>query len=124
MLIIYGLALGYKSTSTIIPVILLAITIFASFYLEDLYCAALAAVGMLSSLSIGLRIDGYGPITDNARGTAGMAELGEDVRHITDTLDAAGNTTAAIGKGFAIGSVAFVSLARFGAYVSTVSSIW
>jgi len=117
--IIYGLALGYKSA--IIPVIMLAATIWASFYLVGLYGVSLAALGMLSSFSIGLTIDGYGPITDNAGGIAEMAELGEDVRNITDTLDAAGNTTAAIGKGFAIGSAALVSLALFGAYVTRVA---
>ena len=117
-LIIYGLALGYKSA--ILPTVCLAITVFASFYLVGLYGVALAALGMLSSLSIGLTIDAYGPITDNAGGIAEMAELGEDVRHITDTLDAAGNTTAAIGKGFAIGSAALVSLALFGAFVAQV----
>lgn len=120
-LIIYGLALGYKSC--IIPIFLLALTVFASFYLCGLYGVSLAALGMLSSLSIGLTIDVYGPITDNAGGIAEMAELGEDIRNITDTLDAAGNTTAAIGKGFAIGSAALVSLALFGAYASQVGSV-
>ncbi len=119
-LIIYGLALGYKSA--IIPVVLLSITVFVSFYLCGLYGVALAALGMLSSLSIGLTIDAYGPITDNAGGIAEMAELGEDVREKTDTLDAAGNTTAAIGKGFAIGSAALVSLSLFGAYMARVAS--
>jgi len=118
-LIIYGLALGYKSA--IIPVFLLAITIFASFYLVGLYGVALAALGMLSSLAIGLTIDAYGPITDNAGGIAEMADMGEDIRGITDTLDAAGNTTAAIGKGFAIGSAALVSLALFGAFMTRVA---
>ncbi|CAK9089176.1 Pyrophosphate-energized vacuolar membrane proton pump (Pyrophosphate-energized inorganic pyrophosphatase) (H(+)-PPase) (Vacuolar H(+)-pyrophosphatase) [Durusdinium trenchii] len=120
-LIIYGLALGYKSA--IIPVFLLGITVFASFYLVGLYGVAMAALGMLSSFSIGLTIDAYGPITDNAGGIAEMSELGEDVRNITDTLDAAGNTTAAIGKGFAIGSAALVSLALFGAYTTRVSNV-
>mmetsp|Transcript_8223 Transcript_8223/g.13297 ORF Transcript_8223/g.13297 Transcript_8223/m.13297 type:complete len:796 (-) Transcript_8223:65-2452(-) len=120
-LIIYGLALGYKSA--IIPVFLLAISVFVSFYVVGLYGVALSALGMLSSLSIGLTIDAYGPITDNAGGIAEMALLGENVRTITDTLDAAGNTTAAIGKGFAIGSAALVSLALFGAYMSRVSNI-
>mmetsp|Transcript_21475 Transcript_21475/g.42193 ORF Transcript_21475/g.42193 Transcript_21475/m.42193 type:complete len:785 (+) Transcript_21475:170-2524(+) len=119
--IIYGLALGYKSA--IIPVFLFALTIFTSFYLCGLYGVSLAALGMLSSFSIGLTIDGYGPITDNAGGLAEMAELGENVRFITDTLDAAGNTTAAIGKGFAIGSAALVSLALFGAYVSRIGAL-
>lgn len=116
--IIYGLALGYKSN--IIPVGALGATIFVSFRLCGMYGVALAALGMLSSLSIGLTIDAYGPITDNAGGIAEMAELGSQVRDVTDTLDAAGNTTAAIGKGFAIGSAALVSLALFGAYVSRI----
>eukprot|EP00924_Labyrinthula_sp_SR-Ha-C_P016497 snap_masked-scaffold_6-processed-gene-5.23-mRNA-1 protein AED:0.00 eAED:0.00 QI:0/-1/0/1/-1/1/1/0/799 len=120
-LVIYGLALGYKSV--IIPVFLLALTIFTSFYLVDLYGVSLAALGMLMSLSTGLTIDAYGPITDNAGGIAEMSELGEDIRNITDALDAAGNTTAAIGKGFAIGSALLVSLSLFGAFVSTVETI-
>jgi len=79
---------------------------------------ALAALGMLTTLSTGLAIDAYGPISDNAGGIAEMAGMGEDIRERTDALDAAGNTTAAIGKGFAIGSAALVSLALFGAYVT------
>uniref|UniRef100_A0A7S2RHX6 H(+)-exporting diphosphatase n=1 Tax=Mucochytrium quahogii TaxID=96639 RepID=A0A7S2RHX6_9STRA len=118
--IIYGLALGYKSV--IVPTIALGSTIFVSFRLCGMYGIALAALGMLSSLSTGLTIDAYGPITDNAGGIAEMAELGSSVRHITDTLDAAGNTTAAIGKGFAIGSAALVSLALYGAFVSRIGA--
>jgi len=116
--IIYGLALGYMSC--IIPVAALGLTIYVSFKLAYMYGVALAALGMLSSLAIGLTIDAYGPITDNAGGIAEMAGLGSSVRHITDTLDAAGNTTAAIGKGFAIGSAALVSLALFGAFVARI----
>lgn len=80
---------------------------------------ACAALGMLSNLSTCLAIDAYGPIADNAGGIAEMAEMGEHIRERTDALDAAGNTTAAIGKGFAIGSAALVSLALFGAYVTS-----
>lgn len=116
--IIYGLALGY--VSVIIPVLALAVSIFVSFQLASLYGIALAALGILSTLSIGLTIDAYGPISDNAGGIAEMAGLGDQVRERTDALDAAGNTTAAIGKGFAIGSAAFVSLALFGAFVTRV----
>ena len=114
--IIYGLALGYKST--ILPVTLLSIVIYLSFYLRDMYGVALAALGMLSNLATCLAIDVYGPICDNAGGIAEMAELPETVREKTDALDAAGNTTAAIGKGFAIGSACLVGLALFGAFVT------
>jgi len=114
--IIAGLALGYKSV--IIPVFCLAITIYVSYSLAGMYGIATAALGILSTMSIGLTIDAYGPISDNAGGIAEMAELGPEVREITDALDAAGNTTAAIGKGFAIGSAALVSLALFGGFVT------
>ena len=114
--IIYGLALGYKSD--IIPCFALAVTIFTSFKLCGMYGVALAALGMLSTLATGLTIDAYGPISDNAGGIAEMCAMGDYVRHRTDDLDAAGNTTAAIGKGFAIGSAALVSLALFGAFVT------
>merc|ERR1719252_42837 len=113
--IIFGMALGYKSC--IIPVFTLASAIYVSFMLCDLYGIALAALGMLSTLATGLTIDGFGPISDNAGGIAEMAEFPKDVRERTDALDAAGNTTAAIGKGFAIGSAALVSLALYGAFV-------
>jgi inorganic pyrophosphatase len=119
--IIYGLALGYKST--IIPVITLAIAIFFSYYLGHMFGVACAALGILSTLSIGLTIDAYGPISDNAGGIAEMAGLGDHVRQRTDALDSAGNTTAAVGKGFAIGSAAFVSLALFGAFVTRVQAV-
>jgi H(+)-translocating pyrophosphatase len=116
-LIIYGLALGYKSV--IIPVICLCVTIYVSFSLASVYGIAVAALGILSTLAIGLTIDAYGPISDNAGGIAEMAGMGPEVRKRTDALDAAGNTTAAVGKGFAIGSAALVSLALFGAYTTS-----
>merc|ERR1712157_711928 len=115
---IYGIALGYKSA--IIPVICLAIVIFLSFTIADMYGVALAAIGFLSNLATGLTIDVYGPVCDNAGGIAEMAELDPVVREKTDALDAAGNTTAAIGKGFAIGSAALVSLALFGAFITRI----
>lgn len=115
--IIFGLALGYQST--IIPAAALAGSIYAAFALAHLYGVALAALGMLSTLAIGLTIDAYGPVTDCAGGVAEMAGM-DEVRIKTDALDAAGNTTAAIGKGFAIGSAALVSLALFGAFVTRV----
>lgn len=114
--VIYGLALGYLST--IVPIILLAVTALISIKLLGMFGVALAAIGMLSTLAVGLAIDVYGPISDNAGGISEMAELGDDVRADTDALDAAGNTTAAIGKGFAIGSAALVSLALYGAFIT------
>jgi H(+)-translocating pyrophosphatase len=114
--IIYGLALGYKSA--ILPVTLLAIVVYVSFNALDMLGVALAALGMLSNLATCLSIDVYGPVCDNAGGIAEMAELPEEVRDITDALDAAGNTTAAIGKGFAIGSACLVGLALFGAFIT------
>lgn len=114
--IIFGLALGYKSV--IIPVFAIAAAIYLSYSFAAMYGIAVAALGMLSTLATGLAIDAYGPISDNAGGIAEMAGMSHEVRERTDALDAAGNTTAAIGKGFAIGSAALVSLALFGAYVS------
>jgi inorganic pyrophosphatase len=115
---IYGIALGYKSA--IIPVLVLAIVVYGAFKLGDMYGVSLAAIGFLSNLATGLTIDVYGPVCDNAGGIAEMAELDPYVREKTDALDAAGNTTAAIGKGFAIGSAALVSLALFGAFVTRI----
>ncbi|SOV19626.1 V-type H(+)-translocating pyrophosphatase, putative [Plasmodium sp. gorilla clade G2] len=117
--IIYGLSLGYKST--FVPIICLSATLGISYGLCDIYGIALAAVGMLSTLCICLTIDAYGPISDNAGGIAEMAGLPSEVRERTDILDAAGNTTAAIGKGFAIGSAALVAFALFGAYASSAN---
>jgi len=112
--IILGLALGYLSC--IVPTFCLGITILIAHSLCGMFGVALSALGMLGTLTMGLTIDAYGPISDNAGGIAEMSELGEEVRNRTDCLDAAGNTTAAIGKGFAIGSAALVSLALFGAF--------
>jgi len=112
--IIYGLALGYLSC--IVPVTCLGITILISHTMCGMFGVALGALGMLGTMTMGLTIDAYGPISDNAGGIAEMSHLPPDVRELTDGLDAAGNTTAAIGKGFAIGSAALVSLALFGAY--------
>ena len=114
--IIYGLSLGYNSC--VVPCFCLALTIFLSFKCGGLYGIACAALGMLSTLATGLTIDAYGPISDNAGGIAEMSGLPSVVRERTDALDAAGNTTAAIGKGFAIGSAGLVSLALFGAFVN------
>jgi len=116
--IIFGLALGYKSV--IVPVFCIAATIYLSFSLAGMYGIAMAALGILSTLPVGLTIDAYGPISDNAGGIAEMSHMEPEIRERTDVLDAAGNTTAAIGKGFAIGSAAFVSLALFGAFVKTI----
>lgn len=116
--IIYGLALGYKSA--IIPVTVIAMAVFVGFEVAGMYGVALAALGFLGTLATCLAIDVYGPICDNAGGIAEMAELPAEVRDKTDALDAAGNTTAAIGKGFAIGSAALVSLALFGGFVTRI----
>eukprot|EP00760_Papus_ankaliazontas_P033541 PhM_4_TR640/c0_g1_i1/m.18750/K01507/ppa; inorganic pyrophosphatase len=117
--IIYGLALGYMSV--LVPCFAMAITIYISYNLCLLYGFALAALGILSTMSIGLTIDAYGPISDNAGGIAEMAEMGKEIRAVTDALDAAGNTTAAVGKGFAISSAAFVGLALYGAFLTRVA---
>jgi len=118
--IIKGLALGYMSN--IIPIFCLSATILVSFNFAAMYGIAMSAIGMLGVLPIALAIDGYGPIADNAGGIAEMSRLSKEVRENTDELDAAGNTTAAIGKGFAIGSAALVALALFGAFVKRVDA--
>lgn len=114
--IIYGLALGYNSA--VIPCLLLAITIILAVSQAGMYGIALAAIGMLGTISVALTIDAYGPVADNAGGLAEMAHMGADIRRRTDVLDSAGNTTAAVGKGFAIGSAALTALALFSAYIT------
>jgi H(+)-translocating pyrophosphatase len=119
--IIKGLALGYMSN--VIPICCLSLTVLLTFHWAAMYGVALAALGMLGCLPVCLTIDGYGPISDNAGGIAEMCNLDKAVRIRTDELDAAGNTTAAIGKGFAIGSACLVALALFGAYITRVAEI-
>jgi H(+)-translocating pyrophosphatase len=114
--IILGLALGYMSS--VIPTILIAATLYISYQSAGMFGIALGAIGMLSNLPICLAIDGYGPISDNAGGLATMCDLKKSARIITDDLDSAGNTTAAIGKGFAIGSACLVAFALYGAFVT------
>ncbi|MQY69745.1 MAG: sodium-translocating pyrophosphatase [Firmicutes bacterium] len=121
VMVVSGLALGMHST--LIPVVVVAAATLIGFLVAGMYGVAMAALGMLSILGITLAVDSYGPVADNAGGIAEMAHLPPEVRQVTDKLDAVGNTTAAIGKGFAIGSAAFAALGLMTAYRATINSL-